>query len=116
MADGEFMLTIALAVSDHIKVVFVEDDAIQTWYPDGLGNEYIVDADHAGAAKTIYFKPAYDENWAAFGGYIWIDANSPATGINNTDANAKVEKVLENGQVFIIKNGQIFNVTGQLVK
>ena len=115
-ADGEFMLTIALAVSDHIKVVFVEDDAIQTWYPDGLGNEYIVDADHAGAAKTIYFKPAYDENWAAFGGYIWIDANSPATGINNTDANAKVEKVLENGQVFIIKNGQIFNVTGQLVK
>ena len=115
-ADGEFMLTIALAVSDHIKVVSVENDEIKTWYPDGLGNEYIVDADHAGAAKTIYFKPNYDENWAAFGGYIWIDANSPATGINNTDANAKVEKVLENGQVFIIKNGQIFNVTGQLVK
>ena len=115
-AEGEFMLTIALAVSNHIKVVYVADDEIKTWYPDGLGNEYIVDADHAGAAKTIYFKPNYDENWAAFGGYIWIDANDPATGINNTDANAKVEKVLENGQVFIIKNGQIFNVTGQHVK
>ena len=71
---NEYMLSTTLTAGDPIKVVHVANGAIDAWYPDGEGTEYIVDADHAGE-KTIYFKTGYDQAWAEFGGYIWIDAN-----------------------------------------
>ncbi len=42
-----------------------------------------------------------------------------ATGIENTDASAKIggsEKVIENGELYIIKNGVKYNAQGQIVK
>ena len=42
-----------------------------------------------------------------------------ATGVENTDASAKIggsEKVIENGILYIIKNGVRYNVQGQIVK
>ncbi len=69
---SEFMLSTTLTEGDKIKVVKVESGAITAWYPDGLNNEYTVDAAHAGY-KTIYFKPSYDGDWSGFGGYIYID-------------------------------------------
>ena len=75
---NEYMLTTTLAVNDEIKVVYVENGEIKTWYPDNAGN-YVVDEAHAGE-KTIYFKTTYDSGWAAFGGYIWIgEAVTPKT-------------------------------------
>ena len=68
----EFMLSTTLEKGDKIKVVRVENNAITGWYPEGLNNEYTVDADHAGSVD-IFFKTNYDEGWSAFGGYIWIN-------------------------------------------
>ena len=69
----EFMVNATLAEGDELKVVNVVDNGITAWYPgDGQPN-YVVDAAHAGE-KTIYFKPDYQEAWAAFGGYFFIDA------------------------------------------
>ena len=73
---AEYMLTVDLTAGDQIKVVKVEDGAITAWYPDGLNNEYTVDAAHAGDEKTIYFSETYRNDWSAFGGYIWIDASA----------------------------------------
>ena len=70
---NEFLLETGLAEGDGIKVVKVENGAIAAWYPDGMDNQYVVDAAHAGL-KTIYFHPWRDDAWSAFGGYIWIDA------------------------------------------
>ena len=39
-----------------------------------------------------------------------------ATGINNTDAELKVVKVIENGQLFIIKNGVKYDAQGTIVR
>lgn len=42
-----------------------------------------------------------------------------ATGVENTDASAKIggsEKVIENGVLYIIKNGVKYNAQGQIVK
>ena len=72
--EGEYKLTTTLAEGQSIKVVKVENDAIVAWYPDGMDNEYPVDATHAGV-KTIYFQPDYKADWAAFGGYFYIAAN-----------------------------------------
>ncbi|MBR4192835.1 MAG: starch-binding protein, partial [Oscillospiraceae bacterium] len=71
---NEYLLSITLTEGDPIKVVHVTDGAIDAWYPEGTGNEYIVDAAHAGE-KTIYFKTNYDNAWADFGGYFYIEAN-----------------------------------------
>ena len=71
-AQGEYMLQTTLAEGDEIKAVHVTNGAINVWYPDGVDNQYTVDAAHAGNV-TVYFKPYYDSAWAAFGGYIWIE-------------------------------------------
>lgn len=72
-AEGEYMLTTTLAVNDELKVASSENK----WYPDGMGNNYKVDAAHAGEAKTIYFRPAGNEDWKAFheGGFFYIAPN-----------------------------------------
>lgn len=71
----EYKLTTTLAVGDKIKVVKVTSNAAAAWYPDGLDNEYTVDAAHAGANKDIYFQEEYKSDWAEFGGYFWTGEN-----------------------------------------
>jgi hypothetical protein len=39
-----------------------------------------------------------------------------ATGVENVQGNAQSTKVLENGQLIIIRNGVEYNVNGQMVK
>ena len=77
-APGEYMLSTTLSETDGVKVVKVENGVITTWYPDGEGNDYTVDAAHAGAV-TIYFKETYQADWAAFNGYMYIDNGSTPT-------------------------------------
>ena len=72
---GEYMLSTTLSEGDKIKVASFAGGAATAWYPDGMDNEYTVDAAHAGSV-TIYFKPDGNSEWSAFGGYMYIDAGS----------------------------------------
>ena len=109
-AEGEYMLSYTLAEGDQFKVVKVEGET-QTWYPGGMDNNYVVDAQHAGAA-TIYFRPAGGvEGWHE--GYIYVDTTN---GINNTTIDAKAQKFIMNGQLYIIKNGVMYNAQGAVVR
>jgi hypothetical protein len=110
----EFILQVTLSVGDKIKVVNVLDNNITAWYPNGEGNDYVVDAAHAGD-KTIYFNPDYQEGWAEFGGYIWIEASS-GDAITNTASDVKTVKVIRNGQLLIIKGDKMFNAQGAQMK
>ena len=76
-APGEYMISTTLSEGDGVKVVKVENGT-QTWYPDGEGNEYTVDAAHAGNV-TVYFNAAGSADWSAFGGYMYIDNGSTPT-------------------------------------
>ena len=71
---GEYKLEVTLVKDQEIKVVEVKDNAIKTWYPDGVDNAFKVTAAYAGA-RTIYFKPAgsEDDAWKAFGGFIYME-------------------------------------------
>ena len=92
-------------------MVGVENGA-ETWYPEGMGTEYTVDADHAGE-KEIYFRPAGNAEWTAFGGFIYIAPNTtPEEAIINTQDGIKAVKTIENGQIVIIKAGVRYNVLG----
>lgn len=75
---GEMLLATTLAVGDQIKVVKVENNTITAWYPNGLDNQYTVDAAHAGDV-TIYFQQTYKNEWAEFGGYFYIQADYAIT-------------------------------------
>ena len=112
--EAEMMLTdVTLATDDSLKVVYVENDAIVTWFPAEAGN-YVVDADHAGV-KDIYFRADYQgaEDWYA--GCIYIAANS-GTAIINTEAAKVAVKQLRNGMVIIRRGERTYTVMGQLVK
>ena len=71
--EGEYLLDYTLAAGDRFKAVYVENDNLQTWYPEGTGNDYAVTEWTAGE-KTIYFRPTYQEAW---GGHFYIQANEP---------------------------------------
>lgn len=105
---------VTLAAEDSIKVVYVENDEIQ-WYAPKEAN-YAVDANHAGV-KTVYFRPSGNggEDW--WYGCIYVPANSEdPTAIENTNAAIKTVKMIENGQMIIIKNGVKYNAQGAIVK
>lgn len=109
--EGEYMLNTMLAEGAAIKAVAVTGEEV-VWYPEGWGNDYIVDAAHAGWT-TVYFRPAGNEEWAEFGGYIYIDVHE---GIDNVDAILPTVKTLENGQLIIIKNGVRYNAIGAQIR
>ena len=107
---GEYMLATKLEVGDRVKVVGISEEH-ESYYPDGIGNEYVVDAAHAGWV-TVYFRPAGNPEWAAFGGYMFIDVREGLDKVEMTPQNAKF---FRDGQLFILKDGRIYNVIGQKI-
>lgn len=114
-SDGEYKLDVTLTAGQELKVVSVENSTIKTWYPDGMGNGYTVDAAHAGA-KTVYFRPAGNTDWESFvdGGFFFIEASEQ--GIGNTSDGVKAVKAFENGTLVIIKNGVRYNAQGTVIR
>ena len=106
----EYVIETTLEVGEGLKVL----SSTGTWYPEGMGNEYVVDQGHAGAT-TIYFRPAGNAEWAAFGGYMYVVPTGGA-GIDAVDANAPAVKVLHNGQILIKKGDKTYNVMGAIVR
>jgi hypothetical protein len=111
--DAEYQLAINLDVNTAIKVVYVENDAIVTWYP-AEGENYVID-DHHNGATTVYFRPDGQggEGWHC--GTIYVVPTSTVD-ITNIDANAPAVKVMRNGQMFIIKGDKTYNVMGIMVR
>ena len=111
-AAGEYLLVATLAQGNELKVKKVEAGQADVWYPAEGGN-YVVDAAHAGT-KTIYFRPEYNAEWAAFGGYMYIPGQGE--GVENIDADTKVVKQMINGSLFIIRGEKTYTIQGQLVR
>ena len=112
--EAEMVLTgVTLAADDSLKVVYVENDNIVTWYPENADN-YVVDAIHAGA-KDIYFRADYQggEDWYA--GCIYIAANE-GMAIINTEIEKVAVKQLRNGMVIIRRGDREYTIMGQMVK
>ena len=112
-SEGEYQLSINLAINDEVKVVYVENDAITTWFP-AEGDNYKID-DHHNGATTMYFRPDYQGGEGWFAGCIYVIPTS-TVGFENTAVDAKAVKVLKNGILVIEKNNKTYNVMGQMVK
>jgi hypothetical protein len=114
-ASGEeYYLNTTLTVGQGIKVVHVTDETIDGWYPDGMDNEYVVNAAHAGSV-TIYFRPGGNVDWAELGGFIYIAPNG-TTAIDNADTDVPAMKLFRDGQLLIIKGEKVYNVMGAVIR
>lgn len=107
-ADGEYMLLgVSLEANAGIKVV-----CGSTFYPEGYETEKVI---AESGIYDIYFRPdgqGYGD-WH-YGYFVVVPASE--TAIDNTNATVKTVKVIENGQMFIIKNGVKYDVLGTIVK
>lgn len=75
----EYMLTLDLAADAQFKVV-KDDGQGQTWYPDGMGNNYGENGELSGAGKyTVYFRPNRDGNPDWFYSVMYVAAAAPGT-------------------------------------
>jgi len=112
--EGEYMLDVTLTQDDQLKVIGTADGGLnKTWYPDGLDNNYVVDAAHAGKV-TVYFRPEGNvEGW--YYGYFYVTEAS-GQGFNSINAASKTVKLVENGQIVILKNGVKYNALGTEIK
>lgn len=110
-ADEYFKKNVVLEEGQEFKVVEVKDKALGAWFgmgesADNANDNYKVSADVKGT-RDIYFRPEYKADWK---GHIFV--NWEATAIDNTAVEAKAVKMIENGQIVIIKNGVRYNVLG----
>lgn len=69
--EGEYLLNVTLTEGELITVARVEGRKITALYPEDFLPGYTVDAAHAGSV-TIYFRETGNEDWADFGGYVFI--------------------------------------------
>ena len=58
--EGEYMIEYTAAENEGIKVLGIQGET-QTWYKDGMGNEYII---AEAGDYTIYFRPAGNPEWS----------------------------------------------------
>ena len=94
----EYMKTIDFAAGAEFKVVKVQGET-QTWYPDGMGNNYVITN---ASNYTVYFRPNGDGGEGWHYGYIYAVDNNP-TGINAL-------------KVAIQKSAEVYTINGQRVQ
>lgn len=112
--DGEYMLfEVTLAAGNEIKVAYFNGTDIETWYPDGMGNHYTVAAD---GSYDIYFRPDAQggDDWHE--GYFYVAPHS-GDGIEHVALDVKkAKKMVVDGQLYIVREGKLFNVAGAQVR
>ena len=111
-AEGEYMITYPFAAGDQFKVVSREvGKQGVTWFPEGMDNNYqITEAGN----YNVYFRPDGQGGEGWHYGFIFAERNTE--GIENVVITEKVQKVVVDGQLYIVRDGKFFNATGAQVK
>ena len=114
----EFMITLDLKAGAQFKVIGVEEGKDAVWFPDGMGNNYgEVDGTQftEDAKFHVFFRPNKDGGDDWFYNVIFVQ-KVEETGIDAILGDTKSVKVMENGQMYIIRNGVRYNLNGAAVK
>jgi hypothetical protein len=109
-AEGEYMLTTTLTEGDEIKVTSSKN----AWYPDGMDNNYVIDAAHAGDVN-VYFRPDGQGGEGWHYGFFYVEVIVKQA-VENTAIEGKAVKSFRNGMLVIEKNGKIYNALGTELK
>jgi len=109
-AEGEYMLATTLTEGDEIKVTSSKN----AWYPDGMDNNYVIDAAHAGDVN-VYFRPDGQGGEGWHYGFFYVEVIVKQA-VENTAIEGKAVKSFRNGMLVIEKNGKIYNALGTELK
>lgn len=114
--NDEWKLSITVAEGDELKACYIYNDNItdENWFPGGVTPRYVVDAAHAGKVN-IYLRPAGDGGEGWWYNTLYVEKDVPSA-IDNTEAAVKAQKMIENDQIVILKNGVKYNVLGDMVR
>ncbi len=114
----EFMVTIDLKTTDMFKIAQSMDGKnINKWYPDGMENSYGEHGEITQDGKyTVYFRPAGNTDPAWFNGYIFVEEATASSIDAFLGVHSKSVKIMENGQMYILRNGIRYNANGAAVK
>ena len=97
----------------------VDAEGVVASLHQGGNSEKIFDATYtpetALAAGTYYLLTPVGGSWNIFHLQLLVESSS-ATALDNTEDEVKAVKVLRDGQIFIEKNGHVYNVFGACVK
>ena len=117
--EEEYMITKNAEEGDQFKAISIDANGFNAgWYPDGSDNEYTIPEELAGNV-TILFRPDGNNEWPDTNGggkKFYVQRNGEPTAIDNTVVGEKAVKLMENGQIVIIKNGVRYNVLGTVIK
>ena len=58
---GEYMKRFTFAANDELKVRKAIDGVLDAWYPDGVGNNWVINED---GQYIVYFRPEGNTEWA----------------------------------------------------
>ena len=112
----EYMYQLPLTTTSQFKVVGVQGEA-QTWYPDGMGNNY---GEHGEIAKdgnyTVYFRPNGDGGEGWFYNVIYAEYVPDPEGVENIVLTEKANKVMMDGVLYIVRDNKMFNLQGAQVR
>jgi len=59
--SGEYMKRFTFAANDELKVRKAIDGVLDAWYPEGMGNNWVITAD---GDYDVYFRPEGNTEWA----------------------------------------------------
>ena len=65
--DGEYMKRFTFAANDELKVRKAIDGELDAWYPEGVGNNWVITED---GQYDVYFRPEGNTEWA--NGYFFV--------------------------------------------
>ena len=103
-------LSVAKISNKYYHSTTDNEKALQLYAPDSNLTKNLADGNYDVEGIIVNFNGSQLEI------LVFAIAKSTATGIDNTNAAVKAVKVIENGQIFIIKDGKTFNMLGELVK
>lgn len=112
-ANEYVLLGQKIAEGDAVKVVTLTDGAATAWC--GNVDEYSVEHSADDMGNIVLAPGAYDFYYKVDADKVYIEKSS-STSIDNVMVDVKASKIIRNGQMYILRDGVLYNAIGQIAE
>ena len=112
-ANEYVLLGQKIAEGDAVKVVTLTDGAATAWC--GNVDEYSVEHSADDMGNILLAPGAYDFYYKVDADKVYIEKSS-STSIDNVMVDVKASKIIRNGQMYILRDGVLYNAIGQIAE
>ena len=112
-ANEYVLLGQKISEGDAVKVVTLTDGAATAWC--GNVDEYSVEHSADDMGNIVLAPGAYDFYYKVDADQVYIEKSS-STSIDNVMVDVKASKIIRNGQMYILRDGVLYNAIGQIAE